>query len=122
MIEFVCGGVPAAAQRAQLPAGPKPGRCSGAAAGGWDLRKRLKNRFSRGKKACGFLIRTIAIIRRLEGTLRKICDPESVDARAKDQQRRHLEKFGGREAVLVAGAFVYTPPPGVKPELEKLAI
>jgi choline-sulfatase len=44
--------------------------------------------------------------------LRRIVDPEEVDARAKADQRRRAEQCGGAEAILERGAFVYTPPPG----------
>jgi choline-sulfatase len=45
--------------------------------------------------------------------LRRIVDPEAVDARAKADQRRRAEQCGGTREILERGAFVYTPPPGV---------
>lgn len=57
-------------------------------------------------------------VRALEAELRRICDPEAVDARAKDDQRRKAEFWGGDEAILAEGLLVYTPPPGVAAETE----
>lgn len=54
---------------------------------------------------------------RLEALLRRICDPEAVDARAKADQRAKAEFWGGREAVEQEGLLVYTPPPGGKAEI-----
>jgi choline-sulfatase len=56
---------------------------------------------------------------RLEGLLRQICDPEAVDAQAKADQRRWIEKWGGVDAVLAEGILVYTPPPGGAAEIER---
>lgn len=47
----------------------------------------------------------------MESELRRIVDPEAVDARAKADQRRRAEACGGKAAILKRGAFVYTPPP-----------
>ena len=49
----------------------------------------------------------------LERKLRAICDPEAVDARAKADQRRHAEAWGGREKLLSEENLIFTPPPGV---------
>jgi choline-sulfatase len=57
-----------------------------------------------------------AVAARLEGALRRIVDPEAVDARAKAEQGAHAEAHGGTEAILRRGAFVYSPPPGVETE------
>lgn len=54
---------------------------------------------------------------RLEALLREICDPEAVDARAKADQRRWIEHWGGAEAILADGTLVYTPPPGEAAEI-----
>jgi choline-sulfatase len=54
---------------------------------------------------------------RLEAMLRRICDPEAVDARAKADQRAKVEFWGGREAVTRDGLLVFTPPPGVAAEV-----
>ncbi|MBM3525729.1 MAG: sulfatase [Alphaproteobacteria bacterium] len=54
----------------------------------------------------------------LERELRKICDPEAVDAQAKADQRSKAEFWGGNAAILKEGLLVYTPPPGVKAEIE----
>lgn len=48
----------------------------------------------------------------LECELRRICDPEDVDARARRDQALRLAAAGGRDAVVARGAFGYTPAPG----------
>ena len=47
----------------------------------------------------------------LEIELRKLCDPEAVDRRAKDDQRKKAEFWGGNDAIINEGLIVYTPPP-----------
>ena len=54
------------------------------------------------------------LIAESEAALRKVVDPEAVDQLAKADQRAHIEKYGGREAILKRGTFRYSPPPGVK--------
>jgi choline-sulfatase len=54
--------------------------------------------------------------RALEARLRAICDPEAVDARAKADQRRHAEAWGGREKLLGEENLIFSPPPGVSKE------
>jgi choline-sulfatase len=54
---------------------------------------------------------------RLLALLRRICDPEAVDARAKADQRAKADFWGGREAVAQDGLLVFTPPPGVAAEV-----
>lgn len=41
-----------------------------------------------------------------------ICDPEEVDARAKQRQAELLAQHGGREAVIKRGDLGFSPPPG----------
>lgn len=48
----------------------------------------------------------------LEAELRRFCDPEEVDARAKRRQAELLARHGGREAALARGDLNYTPAPG----------
>jgi choline-sulfatase len=48
----------------------------------------------------------------LEQALRRICDPEAVDARAKADQRVLVERHGGVQAVVARGGFGATPAPG----------
>jgi choline-sulfatase len=55
----------------------------------------------------------------LETKLREFCDPDTVDRRAKEDQRRKAEFWGGNETILKEGLLVYTPPPGVSAEIEK---
>jgi len=45
--------------------------------------------------------------------LRAILDPQAVDALARADQQRMIDRHGGREAILGRGTFRYTPPPGV---------
>lgn len=54
------------------------------------------------------------VVRECEARLRTVVDPEAADRLARDDQRRHIEKFGGKEAILKRGTFRYSPPPGVK--------
>ncbi len=49
----------------------------------------------------------------LEAKLRKICDPEAVDARAKADQRKMAEYWGGPDKLRGAEQILFTPPPGV---------
>jgi choline-sulfatase len=56
------------------------------------------------------------IIQELEGELRLICNPETVDKIAKSDQMEIIELNGGVEAVVKKGGFGATPPPGVNPE------
>ncbi len=57
-----------------------------------------------------------AIVQALEQKLRAICDPEAVDARAKADQRKWVEHWGGRDKVAGASQILFTPPPGVSKE------
>jgi choline-sulfatase len=54
------------------------------------------------------------VVRDCERRLRAIVDPEAADAAARADQRAHIEKYGGVEAILKRGTFRYSPPPGVK--------
>ncbi len=54
----------------------------------------------------------------LERALRRICDPETVDRRAKSDQRAKAKFWGGNAQILKEGLLVYPPPPGVKAEIE----
>jgi choline-sulfatase len=49
-----------------------------------------------------------------EARLRTVVDPEAADERARADQQRCLDKYGGKEAVLKRGTFRYSPPPGTK--------
>ena len=55
-----------------------------------------------------------AVREECEARLRGIVDPERADAQAKEDQRRHIEKHGGKDAILSRGTFRYSPPPGAK--------
>ena len=52
----------------------------------------------------------------LEQRLRKICDPEAVDARAKADQRKAADAWGGAARLLGETQILFTPPPGVSKE------
>jgi len=52
----------------------------------------------------------------LEIKLRAICDPEEADARAKADQRKMAEFWGGPDKLLGADQILFTPPPGVSKE------
>ncbi|MEL6960209.1 MAG: sulfatase-like hydrolase/transferase [Pseudomonadota bacterium] len=53
------------------------------------------------------------ILQNLHAELRKICDPEQVDALAFEDQAALIARMGGREAALKLGAPGATPPPVV---------
>ncbi|HEX2828328.1 MAG TPA: sulfatase-like hydrolase/transferase [Burkholderiales bacterium] len=55
-----------------------------------------------------------AVLRECEARLRSVVDPEAADARAREDQRRYIEKYGGTDAILKRGTFRYSPPPGAK--------
>jgi choline-sulfatase len=50
-------------------------------------------------------------VQRMEAELRRICDPEAVDARAKADQRAMIETLGGVEVASRMGAGGATPVP-----------
>ncbi len=52
----------------------------------------------------------------LEQKLRAICDPEAVDARAKADQRKAADAWGGAARLLGETQILFTPPPGVSKE------
>ena len=55
----------------------------------------------------------LSIIERLEAELRKICDPELVNAEAFAAQRAQVERHGGEEAILAQGLQInFSPAPG----------
>jgi choline-sulfatase len=51
------------------------------------------------------------VLREMEAALRRICDPDAVDARAKADQRALVERFGGVEAAARLGSSSATPVP-----------
>lgn len=53
------------------------------------------------------------VLREMEGELRRICDPEVIDALAKEDQRALIERCGGREAASQLGSTGATPAPAV---------
>ncbi len=55
-------------------------------------------------------------LKQMQGELRKILDPEAVDARAKADQAALVERSGGREQAFRIGAKGATPVPGLSDE------
>jgi choline-sulfatase len=55
-----------------------------------------------------------AVARECDRRLRAVVDPEAADRLAREDQQRHMEKHGGKEAILKRGHFRYSPPPGAK--------
>lgn len=55
-----------------------------------------------------------SVIEEYERELRRLLDPDAVDRRARDDQMRHMEHFGGKAAIMKRGSITHTPPPGVK--------
>jgi choline-sulfatase len=51
----------------------------------------------------------------MERELRALVDPEAVDERARADQRKVIERLGGRAALEARGAFDNSPVPGEKP-------
>jgi choline-sulfatase len=54
------------------------------------------------------------VVAECEAALRRIVNPEEADRLARADQRAHIDKHGGKEAILKRGTFRYSPPPGVK--------
>ncbi|MBI3068178.1 MAG: sulfatase-like hydrolase/transferase [Betaproteobacteria bacterium] len=54
------------------------------------------------------------VIAECEAELRRIVDPEAVDALAKADQQAKIAEHGGKDAILKRGTFRYSPPPGAK--------
>ena len=54
------------------------------------------------------------VVAECEAALRRIVNPEEADRLAKADQRAHIDKHGGKEAILKRGTFRYSPPSGVK--------
>ena len=54
----------------------------------------------------------------MEHQLRGFCDPEAADLRARADQRAKAAYWGGNDAIRKEGLLVYTPPPGVKPQVK----
>ena len=52
------------------------------------------------------------VLEECRSRLYAICDPEAVDAKAKQTQAGLLEAAGGREAVIQRGDLGFSPPPG----------
>jgi choline-sulfatase len=56
-----------------------------------------------------------ARLRAMEGRLREVVDPDDADARARADQLRVIERFGGKGALIARGAFDNSPVPGEAP-------
>lgn len=59
-----------------------------------------------------------SIATELGAILRQRLDPDETDRRARSDQRRRAEQFGGNDAIRTMGVFPYTPPPGVAAEIK----
>jgi choline-sulfatase len=55
------------------------------------------------------------VIAECEAALRRVVDPEAVDARARADQHAMIAHHGGTAAILARGTFRYSPPPGAEP-------
>jgi choline-sulfatase len=62
----------------------------------------------------------VARVARLVASLRAICDPEVVDARARADQKAKAEFWGGNDAIRREGLLVFTPAPGTAAEIERV--
>jgi choline-sulfatase len=56
-----------------------------------------------------------AVVAMMQAELRKIIDPEAVNAQAFADQRAKIERQGGEAALIARGDFGYSPAPGQKP-------
>ena len=54
------------------------------------------------------------VVGQMEAELRRICDPEAVDALAKHDQRAMIERLGGAQAAATMGAGGATPAPPLR--------
>ncbi|WP_136439407.1 sulfatase-like hydrolase/transferase [Pacificoceanicola onchidii] len=52
-----------------------------------------------------------AVLAALQGEMRRICDPETVDAMAFADQEKMIENYGGKNIAATLGAPSATPPP-----------
>jgi choline-sulfatase len=59
------------------------------------------------------------LIDAFESQLRRLLDPDEVDALARRDQAAMIKSFGGREAVLGRGSFDNSPVPGESPAFRK---
>jgi choline-sulfatase len=57
-----------------------------------------------------------SVLAECEARLRAVVDPEAADRQARQDQHVHIERNGGKEAILKRGHFRYSPPPGAKAE------
>jgi len=55
------------------------------------------------------------VLAAMEAELRRIVDPEKVNARAFADQEAKIARFGGIDALIARGDFGYSPAPGEKP-------
>jgi choline-sulfatase len=55
-----------------------------------------------------------AVVAECVARLRTVVDPEAADRQARADQQQHIEKYGGKDAILKRGTFRYSPPPGTK--------
>ena len=60
------------------------------------------------------------LLARCHAALAGVCDPIAVDARARRRQLEVLARHGGRAAVIARGDFGFSPPPGIRPEFQKV--
>ena len=58
-----------------------------------------------------------SLLDEFEAILHTFVDPQAVDARAKADQEKLVEAYGGRDAILNRGGLHGTPVPGDKPDL-----
>ncbi|TVQ25466.1 MAG: sulfatase [Spirochaetaceae bacterium] len=57
-----------------------------------------------------------SVQQRMRAMLFDILDPDAADRQARDDQKRTIERHGGREAVIGRGAFDNSPVPGEEPK------
>ena len=62
------------------------------------------------------------VVGEYEQELRRLLDPDAVDRRAREDQAQHMERFGGKAAILKRGSINHTPPPGVQLTLHPVEV
>jgi choline-sulfatase len=55
-----------------------------------------------------------AALAECEARLRAVVDPEAADRLARADQQAHIDRHGGKAAILKRGTFRYSPPPGAQ--------
>jgi choline-sulfatase len=58
------------------------------------------------------------VLEELKAELFRICDPDALNRRAKDDQARRLAEAGGKAFAIRRGDLGFSPPPGIAPDFK----